>query len=252
MRTDRLPVNAFAPEEHALILKLAPEDLWPDRQAVLEQQGVPAEAPLKPLAEEVLAASRLEGLRLARPLGMYREVSMEEFAWVLEGEGLNHPDDIVSRIFPKAARLALFAATLGPAVSDTIQHAFRQGDYPFAYNLDTVASLMADAAAERLQHEYQQQVFSPGWGVMRYSPGYCGWHLTGQRRLFSALEPSRIGMSLTESCLMQPMKSVSGVLIAGPRRIHVFSNNFTYCDECRTQTCRDRIRRLLLEGSPDD
>ena len=29
-------------------------------------------------------------------------------------------------------------------------------------------------------------------GVLRYSPGYCGWHISGQRKLFDVLEPSRL------------------------------------------------------------
>jgi hypothetical protein len=233
-------------------VRIPAEILLPDRAAVLREQGVPEDARLTPEAEGALAAARTEALRLARPMGMYREITPHRFAWVLEGEGLNAPDDVVSRIYPRASRLALFAATLGPAISETIQHAFRLGDYPFAYNLDCVASSMADAAAAYLQQLYQNTVHSDGWGCMRYSPGYCGWHLTGQRRLFAVLDPSKIGMSLTESCLMQPLKSVSGVLIAGPRRIHVFSNNFPYCEDCLTKTCRDRIRALLREGLPEE
>ncbi len=246
------PLSGVAAAGEVHIVQIPPGLLLPDRATVLQEQGVPPDARLSPEAEAVLAAALAEALRLARPVGMYREISPDGFAWVLEGEGLNQPHDVVSLIYPRGSRLALFAGTLGPAVSETIQHAFRQGDYPFAYNLDCVASLMADATAAHLQQLYQDEVGCDGWGCMRYSPGYCGWHLTGQRRLFAVLEPWRIGVSLTESCLMQPIKSVSGVLIAGPRRIHVFPNNFPYCEDCRTKSCRDRIRALLREGLPEE
>ena len=59
------------------------------------------------------------------------------------------------------------------------------------------------------------------YGVLRYSPGYCGWHVSGQINLFNTLTPEKIGITLGESCLMNPLKSVSGVLVAGPPNIHI-------------------------------
>ena len=65
-----------------------------------------------------------------------------------------------------------------------------------------------------------------GIGVLRYSPGYCGWHISGQRRLFAHLRPERIGITLHDSYLMEPLKSVSGVLIAGAKEIHAFADTY--------------------------
>ena len=81
-------------------------------------------------------------------------------------------------------------------------------------------------------------------GVLRYSPGYCGWHISGQRRLFDYLDPGQIGITLRESFLMDPLKSVSGVLIAGPREIHRFTDDYDFCDQCDTRGCRQRLRAL--------
>jgi hypothetical protein len=72
-------------------------------------------------------------------------------------------------------------------------------------------------------------------GVLPYSPGYCGWDITGQRALFAALSPDDIGVTLTESCLMQPLKSVSGVLVVGTREIHEFRPEFACCPACATK-----------------
>jgi hypothetical protein len=84
--------------------------------------------------------------------------------------------------------------------------------------------------------------------VLPYSPGYCGWHVTGQRRLFDRLEPQRIGVTLNSSCLMQPLKSVSGVLVIGPSSIHEFDNDFDFCALCSTYQCRARIGLLTDDG----
>jgi hypothetical protein len=80
---------------------------------------------------------------------------------------------------------------------------------------------------------------------LRYSPGYCGWHVSGQRKLFDYLLPEEIGITLRESFLMQPLKSISGVVIAGRRQIFDFENTFDFCDDCSTWTCRERISAIL-------
>ena len=50
-----------------------------------------------------------------------------------------------------------------------------------------------------------------------YSPGYCGWHVTQQKFLFSLLPEQPCGVRLSESSLMSPIKSVSGVIAVGER-----------------------------------
>jgi hypothetical protein len=67
----------------------------------------------------------------------------------------------------------------------------------------------------------------------------------GQRRLFAATDPSAIGVTLNDSCLMSPIKSVSGVLLAGPKEIHRFRPDFPFCDECRNRTCGRRMAAVL-------
>jgi len=49
----------------------------------------------------------------------------------------------------------------------------------------------------------------------RYSPGYCGWNITGQKILFSLLPEYFCGIELTDTCLMLPIKSVSGIIGIG-------------------------------------
>ena len=83
---------------------------------------------------------------------------------------------------------------------------------------------------------------------LRYSPGYCGWDITGQRKLFHALRPEEIGITLRESCLMEPLKSISGVLVAARPEDHRFDNTYQFCRTCSTQTCRSRIAEICVES----
>ena len=156
---------------------------------------------------------------------------------------------MVGRVYPRAEGLALFVATLGEAVPARIRHLFDEEELAVAYMLDAVASAGADLLADRLAERYRRRARrSGGWRdarVLPYSPGYCGWPTRGQRPLFDALRPGEIGVTLNDSCLMSPLKSVSGVLVAGPGEAHRFRPDFPFCDDCRTHECGPRMASVL-------
>ncbi|UCF38642.1 MAG: hypothetical protein JSU96_07345 [Acidobacteriota bacterium] len=229
------------------IFEFTPEQVYPSREAVFQHQGVPPGARISEQSRSLLERSFELFEELAAPIGMLAPISPSDFSEVLTGEGENEEHHPVLQIFPKGDSLALFAATLGPEISDRVQQYFQDKDVAMGYTLDSVASIAADIVADLVQARFDGDLkdASPDTGVLRYSPGYCGWHVSGQKKLFRYLNPSQIGISLNESCLMSPIKSVSGVLIAGPKQIHIFPNSYSFCALCPTQSCRSRIRDLL-------
>ena len=117
--------------------------------------------------------------------------------------------------------------------------------------LDAVGSAAADHLADVIGRRYPSLAGhgdDTGWRALVYSPGYCGWHVTGQRALFAYLQPEQIGITLNASCLMQPLKSVSGVAISGPTAIHRFRPVYPACRLCADKACRDRIAALTPRG----
>lgn len=180
---------------------------------------------------------------LGEPKGMYAVLSPDRFARVYRGEGRNERPNPLEGIFPRADLLALFAATLGPKPGERIRELFEAREFALGAVFDAVASEAAEQAALVLEEHFLSEIGSPA-RVLRYSPGYCGWDLSGQRALFGELQPKRIGLRLNDRCLMTPVKSISGVMVAGPAEIHEFENEFTFCASCRTKLCRARIRAL--------
>ncbi len=249
------PGPRMSDTESALTDRIAPkffsyrsEDVTPDRGLILELQGVPVDHRLSKLSEELIGQAIREAVELARPRAVCRELDPDLFSSVLEGEGLNASPNPVHTAADRARRSLLFALTLGEEISRRIESLFGDGDPALGYTLDSAASVMAEQVADRLQGTFEEELSrekkSPADAVMRYSPGYCGWHLSGQRSLFAFLKPSAIGISINDSCLMNPIKSISGVMLAGEPSIHYFKNDFAFCEECRTKTCRERIREL--------
>ena len=217
----------------------------PDRDAVLEGQGMPAGA--EPDARTRLLLERAMELLAGccRPQGIVAEISLPEFDQVYRGEGANEPHTPLGKVAGRAERLALFAVTLGKEVSEKISRLFDANDFALGSMLDSAASEGAEAAAALVENYFldflrQRGSVSKSTAVLAYSPGYCGWHVSGQKKLFAYLQPERIGVRLGESCLMQPLKSVSGVLVAGDREIHNFEDSYPFCEQCRTRRCRHR------------
>ena len=232
------------------ILTFTAADVVPAREAVLAQLGIPPAADLPPRTEALLETAAALFAEHVAPAGVLSELPPEVFAQVYRGEGRNAPESPVPIIAARAEHLALFAVTLGQGIGDALGRLFAAEDFALAYTLDAMASVAADGAAETAERRFESDLRARGWAVpdgaaLRYSPGYCGWDVTGQRRLFAALEPDRIGLALTDSCLMQPLKSVSGVLIAGPRAIHRFPPTYDFCDRCEARTCRSRLVALF-------
>ncbi|MFC2139746.1 vitamin B12 dependent-methionine synthase activation domain-containing protein [Bacteroidota bacterium] len=141
---------------------------------------------------------------------------------------------------------------MGDEVSVEIKKAFESNDFPVGSLLDAAASVAADNAVTKIEDMYYDKLkegsANSGNVVLSYSPGYCGWHISGQKKIFEFMKPSQIGISLNESFLMTPIKSVTGVLVGGKREIHIFDAKFKYCRDCRDKSCRERIKSIL-DGS---
>ena len=232
------------------VFTFAPEEVSPDRDAVLAQLGIPAGTELSDRIERLYAdAVGMLAVTVA-PGGVITEIPGDGFEAVYGGEGKNAPETPVAAIAARAEHLALFAVTLGEPLSRAVAECFAGADFALGYTLDAMASVAADTAAGLAERRFARALRDRGWAtpdgaVLRYSPGYCGWDITGQRRLFAALRPEPIGLTLTDSCLMQPLKSVSGMLIAGPRAIHRFPPTYDFCARCAERTCRDRLAALF-------
>ena len=226
------------------VVRLEASAVLPARHRILVRAGVPLERePSKRTLALAVEATALF-LREAGPIGVFEEVSLEELRAV-HGDGRAPGESsALERVAPRAARLGLFAATVGEPVCERIRRLFDGGDAPLGFLLDAVASEATAALGEELGDAFVGEGGAAGLAVLAYSPGYCGWPVSGQRPLFARLRPDETGVSLGESALMSPIKSVSGVLVAAPPQAHRFRPDFEFCDLCVERTCLGRMASL--------
>lgn len=167
--------------------------------------------------------------RAARPRAACRRVRVEPIA---EGFRLGGRHDVRSRrlhpVFARCPEAVAFIVSLGPAVDELIAGAPRLAD---AYLLDTIASAAAEKVADSF-HRGVRAALAPGEDLsFRYSPGYCDWPLAGQDVLFSLVPGGEAGVTLSSHRLMQPRKSVSGLIGIGSRELIAGRGNA--CRWCR-------------------
>ncbi|MBN1559414.1 5-methyltetrahydrofolate--homocysteine methyltransferase [candidate division KSB1 bacterium] len=136
---------------------------------------------------------------------------------------------IIADELQRAESVALFACTIGTGLETWSKRLMNDGDFFAGYLVDAVASLTVESAMQKIQDYLEREQQDKGLRISNcYSPGNCGWPVTEQHKLFSLLPDNFCGITLTDSSLMLPIKSVSGIIGIGPAMRKV--NTCQFCD----------------------
>ena len=152
-------------------------------------------------------------------------------------------EKIITSQIKKSDKVAVFVCTIGPAMEVWSKELFNHGDSILGYIVDTVASAAVESAADYLHDQIGNAAHEERLKITnRYSPGYCNWSVSDQHLLFSLLPKNFCGISLTESALMMPVKSVSGIIGIGRdvKRMKYI------CDKCAVPDCAYRPYYLAI------
>jgi hypothetical protein len=228
------------------IVNIPVANIKPDTETILKAQGIDVGRAVDNRVSQAADTALKLFSDLANPVAIVREVTADEFALIYHGLGRNADPAPIEKIYQQADYLMLFAATVGRALTDRIGELFARNEFVSGNALDVAASEGTDRISHFLEDYFTIVVTSSpdsktGLTVFAYSPGYCGWHISAQKKLFEALHPETIGITLRDSFLMEPLKSISGVLIAGDRSIHQIDNSYDFCVDCSSEPCRARI-----------
>jgi len=122
----------------------------------------------------------------------------------------------VSGELSASEHLAFYICTAGEKISEKSAILLKGDDPVLGYVYDLLGSSIAEAAADKIQSFIKKEVENSGKKITnRYSPGYCNWSVADQHKLFSLFGDSPCGVRLTDSALMHPVKSTSGVIGIG-------------------------------------
>jgi hypothetical protein len=180
--------------------------------------------------EEMLSESR----ELVRPRG----------TWAVE----ELPEVAASGPFRGAEQVAFLVCTIGPGLERRVAELSAGGETLRALVLDAIGSASVEAVTDVVNAAICKQVGQAGvYTNRRISPGYRGWPIDGQLRIFGLL-PSRLtGVRLRPTCFMEPRKSISAAVSIGRDVPH--SKYVSICGYCSLEGCA--FRRRPDPGQPD-
>lgn len=160
--------------------------------------------------EEALRQGEERLLRAARPRAVWRAFGYRPDE-ALEGTDFRLEGDDIRAFLADCDQVILLAATLG-AEPDLLQKQLRLRDMSAAVILDAAGSAAIENVCDNLCADLAA-AFAPRHLTERFSPGYGDMPLSQQSGFFRLLDISRrLGVSLTDSDLMVPQKTVTAVV----------------------------------------
>jgi Vitamin B12 dependent methionine synthase, activation domain len=189
---------------------------------------------VKSLIEETLV--ELQGIsNIKAQFIVFNEVRFEADTKTVEINKIKFQvEKIVFGQVKKADSVAVFLCTAGEEIGVCSRNAMKDRDFLKGYIFDIVGTEIVEAAADLMQGDLEKNMRDSGKKITnRYSPGYCGWDVTEQHKLFQLMPENHCGIKLTPSALMDPVKSISGIIGIGE---NVKNNPYT-CRLCNQNDC---------------
>lgn len=113
-------------------------------------------------------------------------------------------------LFDGASKLALGAATIGPALERRAEELVERREWTKALVIDAYGSAAAEALAVAANALVCEESSVAGLVAgRRVSPGYPRWPVEQQRALFDRIQAPELGIELTEASVMTPRKSIT-------------------------------------------
>lgn len=170
-----------------------------------------------------------EARKLAKPRIIIKELSPKNID-LLKITGK------VSLYLKKSEKIYLFAVTIGDGIEKLSSLLMKKDDALSGYMLDVIGSFAVESLAESVEEGLRKIYAKKGMSVsMRLSPGYCDWPIEKQLSIKDILNFKKAGITLTESCMMIPRKSISAIVGIGKRG--VFGKDTSQCRICSEKNC---------------
>jgi hypothetical protein len=184
-------------------------------------------------------AAREKLNRLMKPSLHYRIVKpgVMDNGVVQLDETVDFTSAKLAKTLKNAEKIVCFVGTIGTDVEDEINRLLGKQKLADAYILDAMASVAVENMIDRFQNLMENRFSAEDRTVtLRFSPGYCDWPVTQQKKLFRVFDRQEIDVDLLESCLMRPRKSISGIFGVAPHT----GSPYNPCVQCRKLDCEAR------------
>ena len=142
---------------------------------------------------------------------------------------------VLSSLMKGSEYVAVFTATAGDSFQRYQNELKKEDDLLKTYIADAIGSCIAESAGDYMERMLEKEIKGLRH-TNRFSPGYCGWHLSGQKEIFRILGGNPCDITLSDSCLMMPIKSISGIIGIG----YDVNERIYGCQYCELKSCYKR------------
>ena len=197
-----------------------------NRQEAMRYMGAAAkDAGAEQLCDVVYLKLRNE----VQARSLIRRVDCNVSADAVEVAGVKFQSKSLAKHLQGCKEVLLFAATLGQKVDSAIKRitleSLTEGNAAQA-----VAASLIEVYCNQTLENYDTGALKQ---LARFSPGYGDWQLSEQKMFFQLLNCQSIGLTLTESCMMVPVKSVTAIVGLSD----VEGRPWSRCEICGLDNC---------------
>jgi hypothetical protein len=119
---------------------------------------------------------------------------------------------VVTSYINRSENFLFFIVTAGKGIELEAQKFLHGTDPLRGYIYDVIGSLTVESALEKFLAKMEEDFLKTELKTTNpYSPGYCGWPVSDQKKLFDLFGSFNCDIKLSETCLMDPIKSISGI-----------------------------------------
>jgi hypothetical protein len=213
------------------------------RENILKSLGVPpekAENYLLDLIDELIVQCR----QLSSPragCSIFSGVKFFPEQGMMSVNGLTFGlNRMVTSALLKSSEIAFFVGTCGTGLEQYSKKLLKEGHSLEGLIADIIGSEIAEGIADYIHSRLTDDMAEKGIGASnRYSPGYCNWPVSDQQSLFKIIGNNNCGIKLTDSSLMIPIKSISGIIGIGMS----VENRGYACAVCESEYCLYRDKK---------
>ena len=164
--------------------------------------------------EKMIADACLEARLLASPKGIWQSYEYDSKKQIVHADP---PFQIEGKKIGShlwgADRVILLSATVGEGIEDAVTKYFSAGRYAYSVLLDAAATTAVEQIADAMEKTIQPKAAAKGYSMRwRFSPGYGDWSIEQQPGLIRLSHAADIGVSLTESLMLYPRKSITAII----------------------------------------
>ena len=190
--------------------------------------------------KQLVADACLEVQLVAAPKGVYEVYEYDaETGLIKSNPPLQLEGTSIRQHLAKATKVYVLAVTIGEGVELRSAELFKAGNYTLGLLVDAAATTAVEQVADQVNEIIKKEAAKGGYTTTwRFSPGYGNWALEVQKDLAAITGTDSIGLTVTDTFLLFPRKSVTAIIGCIPNGETMTTKRG--CTSCTQVNCASR------------